>query len=161
MAPAATPSVTVAPGQHFTGRIVALGQQPGLQGAIEGQVTNRDHIPVPALPIVVRCDGCTPPVELKTATNASWAFAITFAQPGIYSISAAPAIAQRAALEAIALQLNLETLAFWRELLNCFGPSSTLRVGDVNERAAGLSHRVRQSDLAALDALAQAGFLRP
>jgi len=88
IAPAATPSVTVAPGQHFTGRIVAFEQQPGLHGvAIEGQVTDPDGIPVPGLPIVVRCVGCTPPVELQTVTDASGAFAITFAQPGVYSIA--------------------------------------------------------------------------
>ena len=83
-APMATPSVTVAPGQHFSGRVVQTASDARLAGAVvAGTVLDERRQPLGGLPVVVERDGW----RARTVTDQAGGFTLDVPEAGTYSLA--------------------------------------------------------------------------
>lgn len=82
--PTPYPTVTLAPGQHFTAHVIDTRLDPGISGAlIQGAVFDQDGRPLPGISLVISGEGG----EARTVTDQNGSFALTVPQAGTYRLS--------------------------------------------------------------------------
>ena len=82
--PEVAPTITVAPGQHFTGKVVQTASNPELAGAaIKGTVVDGYGQPLGGLPVTVTRDGW----EARAVSDSSGAFSFALPEAGTYTLA--------------------------------------------------------------------------